>query len=106
MLFLLLDPISSCNAAMLEAMSFALQYGCYCHTIAMICTKVNVISHACCCSSREMFGVVFESMLGIGFEKEELQDVYTILAAVILLGDIVSYIIPILCYNHIARVSI
>lgn len=53
-----------------------------------------------------MFGVVFESMLGIGFEKEELQDVYTILAAVILLGDIVSYIIPILCYNHIARVSI
>lgn len=31
-----------------------------------------------------------ESMLDIGFAMEEVQDVYSILAAVILIGDVVS----------------
>lgn len=42
------------------------------------------------CYSRKMLDIVVESMLDIGFEKEEIQDIYSILAAVILIGDVVS----------------
>ncbi len=37
-----------------------------------------------------MFDVVVESMLDIGFNSEEVEEIYQILAAVILIGDIVS----------------
>lgn len=38
---------------------------------------------------RKLFGVIVQSMLEIGFEEEEIEDIYNILAAVILIGDIV-----------------
>lgn len=38
---------------------------------------------------RKVFGVIVQSMLEIGFEEEEIEDIYNILAAVILIGDIV-----------------
>ena len=37
------------------------------------------------------FDLVVESMLGIGFEEEEIQDIQSVLAAVILIGDIVRH---------------
>ena len=42
-----------------------------------------------------MLGVVIKSMLEIGFKAEEMEDIYSILAAVILIGDIVSLLVPI-----------
>ena len=40
---------------------------------------------------REMLGVVTESMLEIGFEADEVEDIVTLLAAVILIGDVVRF---------------
>ena len=37
-----------------------------------------------------MFDVVMGSMLDIGFEREEVREICSVLAAVILIGDIVS----------------
>ena len=56
---------------------------------------------------REMLKLVTESMLEIGFKKEEVEDVFSILAAVILIGDVVRTLFrPILPLLGVVYISL